>query len=131
MNDKGAFRFTYFTDKYGETCDFYQNKLGFDLEHAWDRNDHDKGALFRAEAGLIEVLHLPEGDDHKVKGLDYRTPQGVFMCIQVRNIDNLFEKFKMLSIPFKEEVTDQSWGHRSFSVLEPNGLVLFFFEEQF
>ena len=132
MKDKdGAFRFTYFTEKYDETCNFYRNKLGLKLEHSWDRNEHDKGALFKAGMGLIEVLILPDDDGHRYEGLDYRIPQGVFMCIQVWNVDELFKKYKTVGVPFQQEITDQSWGHRSFSVLEPNGLVLFFFQEQF
>jgi len=129
--DNGAFRFTYFTDKYQETCDFYSDQLDFKLEHGWDRNEHDKGALFKAGAGLIEILHLPADKEKRSAGLDYRTPQGTFMCIQVWDIDELFDQYKSREIPFKQEVTDQSWGHRSFSAIEPNGLVLFFFQEQF
>lgn len=131
MRREGAFRFTYFTQKYNETWQFYKEKLGFSLEHAWDRNDHDKGALFKAGAGLIEILLHPEDEAHHVAGIDYRRPQGVFMCIQVWDIDERFEAYKTLGLTFKQEVTDQSWGHRSFSLLEPNGLILFFFQEQF
>lgn len=128
-NKMGKFRFTYFTDKYEETCDFYQNKLELNLEHSWDRSDQDKGSLFVAGQGLIEVMLSPTDKEHNVKGLDYRVPQGVFMCIQVWKIDELYEKYKAKGIPFKEEVTDQSWGHRSFSIIDPNGIVIFFFQE--
>jgi len=131
MKKEGAFRFTYFTEKYDETCSFYENKLDFDLAHSWDRNDHDKGALFKAGVGLIEVLLLPHNEEYKYAGLDYRNPKGAFMCVQVWNIDELFNKYKADGVPFKQEITDQSWGHRSFSVIEPNGLILFFFQEQF
>ncbi len=129
-DDLGAFRFTYFSDKYDETINFYKDKLDFNLAHSWDRNEHDKGALFTAGNGLIEVL-LRSDEEPEHKGLDYRIPQGAFMGIQVWNIDELFERYKAKGIPFKEEVTDQPWGHRSFSILEPNGLVLFFFQEQY
>ncbi|GAA4899826.1 hypothetical protein GCM10023311_26510 [Flaviramulus aquimarinus] len=131
VNTKGKFRFTYFTDKYKETYNFYKNTLEFDLGHSWDRNDHDKGALFKAGEGLIEILHRRNDEAYKNPGLDYRIPQGVFMCIQVWNIDALYKTYKLMAIPFKQEIVDQSWGHRSFSILEPNGLVLFFFQEQF
>ncbi len=132
MKDKdGAFRFTYFTEKYNETCNFYRNKLGLNLEHSWDRSEHDKGTLFKAGMGLIEILLKPNTEEHRYEGLDYRNPQGVFMCIQVWNIDDLYTKYKSIDVPFEQDITDRSWGHRSFSVLEPNGLVLFFFQEQF
>lgn len=130
MKKEGAFRFTYFTGKYDETCRFYEDKLGFSLEHSWDRNAHDKGTLFKAGAGLIEVLLFPEDDAHKFAGVDYRPPQGAFMCIQVWDIDQRFDHLKSVGVPFEQEITDQSWGHRSFSVVEPNGLILFFFQEQ-
>ena len=129
--NKGKFRFAYFTNKYKATYDFYQNKLGFNLAHDWDRSEHDKGAVFEAGAGLVEILHHPEQEQYKITGLDYRDPQGPFMVIQVWKVDELYKKYKAMGIPVKQEIVDQSWGHRSFSVLEPNGLVLFFFEEQF
>lgn len=131
MKSQGQFRFTYFTNKYIETLHFYKEKLGFKLEHFWDRNENDKGSLFKAGNGLIEFMKLPETHEHQISGLDYRTPQGAFMCLQVENIDGLFDKYKSIGISFKQEITNQSWGHRSFSIIEPNGLVLFFFQEQF
>ena len=130
MKNEGAFRFTYFTDKYDETWKFYEDKLGFRLEHSWDRNDHDKGALFKAGAGLIEILLRPNEEAHRYPGLDYRMPQGAFMCIQVWDVDERFEQYKSAGVPFKQEIADQPWGHRGFYVVEPNGLVLFFFQEQ-
>ncbi len=131
MSDEGAFRFSYFTDQYAETYSFYAEQLGFPLAHSWDRNADDKGALFRAGAGLIEILHRPEEEEHRSAGLDYRIPQGVFMGIQVRDAGERFAKYQSAGIPFEQEITDQDWGHRSFSVVEPNGLILFFFQEQF
>lgn len=132
MSEKeGKFRFAYFTDKYDETCDFYASALELKLEHSWDRNENDKGSLFKAGQGLIEVLLLPGGEEHKNEGLDYRVPQGAFMVIQVWNIDELFETFKAKGVLFKQEIVDQPWGHRSFSVVDPNGLVLHFIQDPF
>lgn len=127
----GAFRFTYFTDKYEETVEFYEQTLGLELEHSWERNEHDKGTLIKAGAGLIEVLLRPENDEHKYPGLDYRVAQGAFMVLQVFNIDELFESYKSAEVPFEQEITYQPWGHRSFSVIEPNGLILSFYEERY
>jgi catechol 2,3-dioxygenase-like lactoylglutathione lyase family enzyme len=127
----GTLRFTYFTDKYGATFDFYKNKLAFSLEHNWDRNEDDKGALFKIGQGLIEILHRPKDLKNWYTALDYRTPQGVFTGIQVWNIDKLFKRYKAKGISFKQEIINQPWGHRSFYVLEPNGLILGFYQEQF
>lgn len=129
--NKGAFRFTYFTNKYKETFRFYQETLGFEVKHLWDRSENDKGALFKAGVGLIEILQTPNDTSLENAGLDYRKPQGAFMCIQVMQIDDLFEKYNLLAVPFKQKITDQSWGHRTFTVLDPNGIALYFFEEKF
>lgn len=130
-DNAGTFRFTYFTDKYDETFDFYMNKLGFSLEHSWNRNEDDKGALFKIGEGLIEILKRPENPENKYSALDYRMPQGVFTGIQVWNIDELFNSYRAKDVPFKQELINQPWGHRSFYVQEPNGLVLGFYQEKF
>ena len=128
---EGKFRFAYFTDRYQETCSFYKDTLELKLEHSWNRSEHDKGSLFKAGLGLIEVLQQPGEEDHRIKGLDYRPPQGAFMVIQVWEIDELFQKFKNKGVSFKEELKDQTWGHRSFAITDPNDVVLFFIQDQF
>ncbi len=128
---KGKFRFTYFTDKYEETYNFYKDRLEFNLGHSWDRSENDKGALFEAGEGLIEILHRAEDEEHRIQGLDYRVPQGVFMGIQTWKVDELYKNYNKKGVPMTQEIVDQSWGHRSFSIVEPNGLVLFFYQEQF
>jgi len=126
---KGAFRFAYFTDKYKETCDFYVQQLELPMELSWNRNENDKGAVFNAGAGLIEILHLPDSNKLFNPGLDYRTPKGAFMVVEVWEIDALYRRYKDKDVQFKQEITDQPWGHRSFSMADPNGVVLFFYEE--
>ena len=131
MTDKkGKFRFAYYTDKYQKTYSFYKEVLQFTPGLSWDRSAHDKGALFEAGEGLIEILHRPD-TAHQNPGLDYRSPQGVYMCIQVWDIDTRYQDYKTKGIPFQQDIVDQAWGHRSFSIIEPNGLLLFFFQEQF
>ncbi|MFY0652109.1 MAG: VOC family protein [Cyclobacteriaceae bacterium] len=131
MTKKGTFRYTYFTDKYDETFYFYRDQLGFELSHAWDRNEDDRGAVFKIGHGLIEILSSPKKTENRYAGLDYRTPQGVFTGIQVWDVDKLFKTYKTKGIPFNQEIINQPWGHRSFYILEPNGLILGFYEEQF
>lgn len=87
-------------------------------------------ALFKAGFGSIEVLSLPSDEKHRNESLDYRVPQDAFMGIQVWNIDELFKKYKAIGVSFKQEIVDQSWGHRGFSILGPNGVVLLFIQDQ-
>ena len=127
----GAFRYAYFTTRYEETYRFYEQLLKFTVWNSWDRSDDDKGCEFKAGNGRIEILHQPESQEHVNEGLDYRVSQGVFMGIQTWDIDGLYSQYKAAGVTFKQDVVDQSWGHRSFSVIEPNGLVIYFFQEQF
>ncbi len=125
----GEFRFAYFTEKYDATCAFYAHKLELELLFSWERNENDKGSVFKAGDGCIEILHLPEhSEEHTNAGLDYKTPQGAFMVIQVEGVDKLYKTYKSKGLTFKQHITNQSWGHRSFSIRDPNGIVLFMYE---
>lgn len=128
-NILNEFRFAYFTNKYKETCDFYAETLGFKLLFSWDRDGGDKGAVFKAGGGKVEILQLP-GNEEELQnaGIDYRAPQGAFMVIQVNNVDALYTNYKAKGLNFKQHLTNQSWGHRSFSITDPNGVVLFMWE---
>ena len=53
------FRFGYFTPKYEETVAFYRDGLELPSIEAWDRTADDRGTLFGAASGVIEVLALP------------------------------------------------------------------------
>lgn len=126
---EGQFRFTYFTPRYEETVAFYRDDLGFALLHAWDRSAEDKGSLITAAAGTIEVLPTPVGEcDHL---FDPRPPQGVFMCIEVEDVEDRYRAAQDKGLPIHQALKDQSWGHRSFCLREPNGLVLYFFRKTY
>lgn len=75
-NSPKQFRFAYFTPLYTETIAFYLHALGFPVLDAWDRSADDKGIVFGAASGRIEVLFdpiEPEASDHV---FDDRRPQG-------------------------------------------------------
>ena len=53
------------------------------MAYSWDRDKNNKGALFEVGKGLVGIRYKPNGDENINLGLDFRTSQGVFMCIQV------------------------------------------------
>jgi catechol 2,3-dioxygenase-like lactoylglutathione lyase family enzyme len=120
------FRFAYFTHSYDETVTFYRDGLGLPLSHSWDRSPDDRGTVVRAASGMIEILaYPPSGEaDHL---FDPRPPQGAFMVIEVDDVDDVARGAAENGLPVQQELTDQSWGHRSICIREPNGLTLFFF----
>lgn len=124
----GQFRFGYFTARYDETVAFYREKLGLPVVESWDRSPDDRGTLFAASSGMIEVLIFPKGDQPEHLW-DERSPQGAFMAIEVEEVDSLYGRVMAAGLPIQRELKDQYWGHRGFCVREPNGLTLYFFSE--
>jgi catechol 2,3-dioxygenase-like lactoylglutathione lyase family enzyme len=123
----GQFRFCYFTPKYEETLAFYREGLELPLIESWDRHRDDRGSLFKAADGIIEVISRPEGpSDHH---WDDRPPQGASMVIEVDDVADQYHRTVGKRLPIVQPLKDQSWGHRSFCVREPNGLTIYFFSE--
>ena len=51
------------------------------------------------------------------------------MVIETNPVEALYHRAVENGLPIHQELKDQSWGHRSFCVREPNGLILYFFSE--
>jgi catechol 2,3-dioxygenase-like lactoylglutathione lyase family enzyme len=125
---RGQFRFAYFTPDYDSTVAFYRDGLDFPLLDSWDRNSDDRGTLIAAGSGIIEVLIRPKGGDSSHLW-DDRPPQGAFMVIEVEDVEQTYRRAREKGLPIQQQLTIQTWGHRSFCVREPNGLTLYFFTE--
>ena len=124
MTDR-QFRFAYFTPRHAETLAFYREGLGLPIVESWNRSEDDRGTLIGAASGLIEVLALPKGESDHL--FDDRPPQGAFMVIEVGDVGDLYERALERRLPILQSLRNQSWGHRSFCVREPNGLALYIF----
>jgi catechol 2,3-dioxygenase-like lactoylglutathione lyase family enzyme len=119
------FRFAFFTSQYEATVAFYRDHLELPVVGEWDRSPDDRGAIFAAASGMIEVLARPDGpSDHF---FDERPPQGAFMVVEVDDLDERYLKAVRKGLPIQQELKGQSWGHRSFCVRDPNGLTLYLF----
>jgi catechol 2,3-dioxygenase-like lactoylglutathione lyase family enzyme len=128
MLSNGQFRFAYFTPEYEATVAFYRDDLQLGVIESWDRNADDRGTLFAAASGVIEVLLRPRSaaTSHL---WDDRPPQGAFMVIEVRDVEKTYRRAQARHLPIRQELTTQPWGHRAFCVQEPNGLTLCVFSE--
>jgi catechol 2,3-dioxygenase-like lactoylglutathione lyase family enzyme len=128
MIGKGQFRFSYFTREYEATISFYRDDLELPVVESWDRSPDDRGTLFAAASGIIEVVLRPD-DPASFHGWDDRPPQGAFMAIEVPDVERAYRRATERQLSIREEITTQAWGHRSFCVREPNGLILYVFSE--
>ena len=127
MSTKNEFRFAYFTPQCDATVAFYRDGLELPLINSRDRGADDKGSVFAAASGLIEVLARPaEGKSSHL--FDARPPQGAFMVIEIDNTEDVYARACAKGLPIAQELKDQPWRHRNFCLTEPNGLVLYFYE---
>ena len=125
---QGQFRFSYFTADYDSTVAFYGEGLELPVIESWDRNPDDRGTLFGAASGIIEVLVSPKSSESSHL-FDDRPPQGAFMVIEVEDAEQEYRRAVQKGTPIKQKLRDQEWGHRSLCVTDPNGLILYFFKE--
>jgi catechol 2,3-dioxygenase-like lactoylglutathione lyase family enzyme len=124
----GQFRFAYFVSDYDRTVAFYREGLELPVLESWDRGPEDRGTLFSAASGVIEVLARPKEGDSR-DPWDVRRPQGPFMIIEVEDPEARYARAVQKGLAIRQPLTDLPWGHRSFCVTEPDGLVLCFFRD--
>ena len=122
------FRCAYSTPIYEETLEFYANGLEFPVVESWDHGPNDRGTLFGAFSGIIEVLALPERPEED-SAWDHRAPQGVSMVIEIEDVDGLYARAIDHQLPIKEPLGDKAWGHRSFTLTDPNDVAIYFFSK--
>ncbi len=106
------------TEKLAETKAFYTEKLGF-------------GVTFENEFYLL--LHTP---NHSAE-ISFLLPnhpsqqplfqpafqgQGVYLTIEVDDVDALYESLKAKGVDIKIDLRDEPWGDRHFAIQDPNGI---------
>ncbi len=122
----GQFRCAFFALDYEATLSFYGDELGLPMVESWDRGLNDRGTLFAASSGIIEVLATPQKTEED-SAWDYRTPQGVCLVIEVEDVDQLYSRILDCHLTLRQKLKNQPWGHRSFVVNDPNGIAVYFF----
>ena len=115
------FRFIFKSRDYEETVAFYRDGLELPVAGGWDRSADDRGTLFRAASGIVEIKRLPSDRE-------YTQPVGVWMAIEVDDVDAAYARVIEKGLPVKEELADQMWGHRNFSVVDPSGVEVVFYQ---
>jgi len=82
------FRCAFATNNYDAAIDFYENGLGFAIVESWNRSDDDKGTLFKAASGIIEVVKRSATQDHGDWEND--TPSGFTTVMELEDVDDYF-----------------------------------------
>ncbi|MFK8301645.1 VOC family protein [Capnocytophaga stomatis] len=106
------------TEKLAETKAFYTEVLNF-------------GVTFENEFYLL--LHTPNQEaeisfllpNHPSQQPIFQKPfqnQGVYLTIEVENVDEVYKELKFKNIPIEIELRNEPWGDRHFAIKDPNGI---------
>lgn len=60
---------------------------------------------------------------------DYRPPQGVGIVFETDDVDSWYERVRQKGLPIKEGLINQEWGHRSFRLVDPDGIEVYVFSK--
>ena len=116
-NTSSGFWFVFLTPLYEETVAFYRDDLGFALIRAWDRGPDNKGAIFEAGSGCIEIILSDKPF----------TAENFSLMIEVDDADQFHQLMVEKQIPVLAPPENKPWGHRSFTITDPNGIRLALF----
>lgn len=108
------------TNKLAESKTFYLKHLGF-------------GVTFENEFYLL--LHTPNREaeisfllpNHPSQQVLFHKPfqgQGMYLTIEVDDVDSLYRELKEKGVPIKIELRDEPWGDRHFAIEDPNGIAI-------
>ena len=106
------------TEKLAESKAFYTQVLQF-------------GVTFENDFYLL--LHTPNQEaeisfllpNHPSQQPIFQKPftqQGVYLTIEVENVDDYYYKLKEQGIPIAIDLREEPWGDRHFAIIDPNGI---------
>lgn len=106
------------TEKVRESRDFYVRLFGCQVIY---EGEDDWFVLL--ELGGSELGFMKPGLDSQASL--YRAPftgQGIWITVDVENVDAEYERIQSLAVPIEVTLRDEPWGDRHFAVVDPNGI---------
>lgn len=123
MTEK-TFRAAYNARDFDATVRFFDSVLGLECIRSWDRPS-GKGALYSAGGNaVIEFLGAATGETP----FEAPPPDSFSLMIEVESADRTLEDIVARGGVVARPIVDKPWNHRTFSVRDPNGVEIFFFE---
>lgn len=121
MDGVSEFRFVVETPLYGETVEFYAGALGLRVDHDWDHGPARRGTLFSAGGAMVEVLADPE---RPASGRGAGR-----LMIEVADARAEYARLGELGTVAIAPPREESWGHLTLSLADPNGIEVLLFEK--
>lgn len=106
------------TDKLQETKKFYTEVLQFGVTY-----ENDFYLLLHTPNHTSEISFLlPNHPSQKPIFQNAFTGSGVYLTIEVEDVDTIYKQMKNKQIPIAVELRDEPWGDRHFAIVDPNGI---------
>ncbi len=106
------------THKITETKEFYTQKLGFQVHF-----ENDFYLLLGTPKGDYEISFLlPNHPTQKPIFQDEFAGRGVYLTIEVDDVDALYAELQAKNIPIEIEIRDEEWWDRHFAIVDHNGI---------
>lgn len=108
------------TDNLTATREFYTSVLDFGITF-----ENEFYLLLHTPGSASEVAFLLP--DHPSQHPLFRpsyTGQGVYLTVEVADVDALYRRLKQREVPIAVELRDEPWGDRHFAILDPNGIAI-------
>jgi catechol 2,3-dioxygenase-like lactoylglutathione lyase family enzyme len=103
------------TPAFDASLAFYRDVIGLEVVEEWTEAGH--GAVLSAGGpARVELIDLPERARVETDSL--------FIGMQVRAIDGLYERAKAAGHEIIREPADRPWGGRGFVVRDPTGVAV-------
>lgn len=106
------------TSKIEETKMFYSQLLGFGVTF-----ENDFYLLMHTPDQKTEISFLlPEHHSQQPLFQPAFEGKGVYLTLEVENVDHWYKKLKEKGADIKIELRDEPWGDRHFAIEDPNGV---------
>ena len=106
------------TEKLAESKAFYTQVLQFGVTF-----ENDFYLLLHTPNQEAEISFLlPNHPSQQPLFQKSFTQQGVYLTIEVENVDDYYYKLKEQGVPIAIDLREEPWGDRHFAIIDPNGI---------
>jgi uncharacterized glyoxalase superfamily protein PhnB len=106
------------TEKLQETKKFYKEVLDFGVSF-----ENEFYLLIHTPNNSAEISFLqPNHPSQKPIFQSEYNGKGVYLTIEVENVDEVYEQLKEKGVQMEIEIRDEPWGDRHFAIKDPNGI---------
>ena len=106
------------TEKLAESKAFYTQVLQFGVTF-----ENDFYLLLHTPNQEAEISFLlPNHPSQQPLFQKPFTQQGVYLTIEVENVDDYYHKLKEQDVPIAIALREEPWGDRHFAIIDPNGI---------